>query len=124
MATIKTSVDIDCQLTIHTVTGELLSDEITNKIKTYNESGPTKFILWDLSEAVLDKITSSQIESFVAVTKQYSNLRKGGKTALVFSSDLGFGLGRVFDSYQDLADSAIPHMTFRSKKLALEWLLK
>jgi hypothetical protein len=124
MAIIDTSIDIDRQLTIHTVTGEVLSDEISNKIKTYNESGPTKFILWDFSEASLKKITSSQIEAFVTLTKQYSNLRKGGKTALVFSSDFGFGLGRVFDIHQDLVESEIPHMTFRSKELALNWLLK
>ena len=124
MATIETSIDIDRQLTIHTVTGEVLSDEIAHKIKSYNESGPTKFILWDFSKAILNKITSSQIKAFVTLTMQYANLRKGGKTALVFSSDLGFGLGRVYDSHQELAESEIPHMTFRSKELALNWLLK
>jgi hypothetical protein len=124
MAIIDTSIDIDRQLTIHTVTGEVLPEEVSVKIKTYNESGPTKFILWDFSQATLNKIPSRQVESFVTLTKQYSSLRKGGKTALVFSSDLGFGLGRVYDIHQDLVESEIPHMTFRSKELALKWLLE
>ena len=122
MSTIDTLIDIKRQLTIHTITGEVLPEEISNKIKTYSESGPTEFVLWDFSNAQLNKITSNQIETFIAVTKQYSSFRKGGKTALVFSSDLGFGLGREFDIYIDLTGSKIPYMTFRSKEDALKWL--
>ena len=124
MSTIDTSIDISHQLTIQSVTGEVSSGEIANKIKTYYEGEPTKFILWDFSEALLNKITSSQVEDLVAMTKQYTGLRNGGKTALVFSSDIGFGLGRMFDIHQDLVGSDIPHMTFRSKELALKWLLE
>jgi len=124
MAIIDTSIDIDRQLTIHTITGEVLSDEISHKIKTYCESGPTEFVLWDFSKAALSKTTLSQVDIFIALTKRYSNLRKRGKTALVFSSDLGFGLGRVFDIHLDLLGSNIPYMTFRSKELALKWLFE
>lgn len=124
MAIIDTSIDIDRQLTIHTITGEVLSGEISRKIKTYCESGPSEFVLWDFSKAELSKITLSQVDVLIALTKQYSNLRKRGKTALVFSSDLGFGLGRVFDIHLDLLGSNIPYMTFRSKELALKWLFE
>jgi hypothetical protein len=122
MAAIDTVIDTNRSFTIHTITGEVIPEEILNKIKTYSESGPTEFILWDFSNADLSKITLSHVETFISLTNQYLSYRKGGKTAFVFSSDLGFGLGRVFDSRQDLMDSKIPYMTFRSKEEALMWL--
>ncbi len=123
MATIETSIDLHCQLTIHTVTGEMVFDEIVQKVKTYNESGPTKFILWDLTKASTSNITPSQVEAFVVLTQQYASLRKGGKTAIVISSDSGFGLARIYDIQHDIRGSEIPHMSFRSKEPALQWLL-
>jgi hypothetical protein len=124
MATIDTTIDIDRRLTIHTVAGEVSPDEISLKIKTYSESGPTDFVLWDFSKAKLHKIASSHVENFISLTNHYSSYRKGGKTALVFSSDLGFGLGRIFDARLDLMESKIPYMTFRNKDDALKWLSK
>ena len=38
MAIIDTSIDIDRQLTIHTVAGEVLPEEISQKIKEYCEA--------------------------------------------------------------------------------------
>jgi hypothetical protein len=124
MATIDTTNDLSLQLTIHTITGEVSPEEISNKIKTYSESGPTEFVLWDFSKAELSKITFSHVETFIALTKQYSSYRKRGKTALVFSSNLGFGLGRIFDTRLELMESKIPYMTFRSKEDALKWLFE
>jgi hypothetical protein len=124
MATIDTNIDSNRQLTIHTITGEVSPEEISNKIITYSESGPTDFVLWDFSKAELNNIKSNHIETFISLTKQYSSYRRGGKTALVFSSDLGFGLGREFDTYIDLAESNIPYVTFRNRELALKWLFE
>ncbi|RPI02566.1 MAG: hypothetical protein EHM64_13780 [Ignavibacteriae bacterium] len=124
MATIDTNIDTNHQLTIHTIVGEVLAEEISDKIRTYSESGPTNYVLWDFSRAVLDKIKSHDVEIFISLTSQYASYRKGGKTALVFSSDLGFGLGREFDTYTDLKESRIPYMTFRRKEDAIKWLLE
>jgi hypothetical protein len=124
MAIIETSIDIDRQLTIHIVKGELSYDEIYQKVMTYNESGPTKFILWDLTDASLSSLQAYQVGSLAQLTRQYSSLRKGGKTVLVVSSDLGFGLGRMFDTHHDILASDIPHMTFKNKELALKWILE
>ena len=123
MATIDTTIDINRKLTIHTISGEVLADEITRKIKTYSESGPTEFVLWDFSNAELSKITFSHVEIFISWTEQYSSYRSCGKTALVFSSSLGFGLGRMFDTRLEIMKSKIPYMTFKHKEDALAWLL-
>ena len=122
MAAIETVIDTNRRFTVHTIKGEVSPEEISNKIKTYSESGPTDLILWDFSEADLCNITLGHVETFISLTNQYSKYRNSGKTAFVFSSDLGFGLGRIFDSRLDLMDSKIPYMTFRSKEDALMWL--
>jgi hypothetical protein len=122
VAAIETVIDTNRRFTVHTITGEVSHEEISNKIKTYSKSGPTDLILWDFSEADLSKIALGHVETFISLTNQYSSFRNGGKTAFVFSSDLGYGLGRVFDSRLDLMDSKIPYMTFRSKEDALMWL--
>jgi hypothetical protein len=122
MATIDTNIDVNRNFTIHTVIGEVLHEEIEDKIKIYSESGPTEFVLWDFSKAELSKINSSHINYFVYLTSQYSSYRKGGKTAFVVSSELGFGFGRIFDTLQDAMQSKIPYMTFRDKENALKWL--
>jgi len=124
MATIDTNIDINRQLTIHIITGEVAPEEISNKIISYSESGPTDFVLWDFSKAELSKIKYSHIENYISLTNQYSSYRKGGKTALLFSSILGFGLGRIFDIRLDLMESKIPYMTFKSKEDALKWLFE
>jgi len=124
MATIDTNIDTSLQLTIHTITGEVSPDNISDKIKSYSESGPTELVLWDFSKADLSKLRIEHVDKFISLTKHYSSYRKGGKTALVFSSDLGFGLGRIFDTRLDIMDSRIPYMTFKNMEDALKWLFE
>jgi hypothetical protein len=95
MAPIETFVDIEKQLTVHTVTGEIASSEIIEVIKTQNETISTKLILWDYSGASVHKLQSPEIREIVSAQKQYSHLRQGRKTAIVVSSDLGHGMSRM-----------------------------
>ena len=124
MAIIETTIDIDRQLTIQTVTGEATFAEIAHAIKTYYEGVVTKFVLWDSTQAVLDNVKANEVEALAALTKKCSGRRKGGKTALVFSSDLGFGIGRMFDTHHEILASAVSHGSFRSREEALKWLLE
>ena len=124
MALIETTVDKNRQLTIQTITGEATFDEIARAIKTYYEGVVTKFVLWDSSQALFDKVKASEVEALAAVAKRYSSCRQGGKTALVFSSDLGFGIGRMFDTHHEILASKISHASFRSREEAFKWLLE
>jgi hypothetical protein len=78
MGHIETSIDIARQLTIHTASGVVVVDEIVRTIKTFNERQPTKFILWDLTEASLEKLSASHIEALALLTK---NTQVSGKAA-------------------------------------------
>ena len=122
MGEIETFLDKQKDITVHTVTGEITAEELILKIEEYYSGESTKSILWDFTEASLEKITPGQVREIAEFTKERSEIRRGGKTALVFGSDLGFGLGRMFDTFQEIGDSKVEHMAFRDKQKAMEWL--
>lgn len=125
MGTIETHSNKELNLTIHTVSGEVTAKELILEVETYYHLGEaTRLILWDFSEASLTAITSKDVTWIAKHTSQYAGERIGGKTALVFSSDLGFGLGRMYDIRQDIEKSQLAHMCFRSRQEAMEWLTK
>lgn len=124
MATFTTTIDSERELTAHTVTGTATAQELAGAINSYYAGPVTKLILWDFTDAQLNLITASQIKDLVDLTKRYAALRVGGKTAFVASSDLGFGLGRMFDIQQEANAAPVSHQSFRTKAKALEWLLR
>jgi hypothetical protein len=123
MATITTTIEPELGLTVQTVVGTATAREITGAIESYYAGPVTKLILWDFTDAQLSLITAGQIKDLVNLTKRYAASRVGGKTAFVASSDLGFGLGRMFEIQQDVNEAAISHQSFRTRAEALEWLL-
>lgn len=124
MAVIVVEKDINRQLTIISVTGETTADEITRTIVAHNSREMTRLILWDLTKATFQTLTGNQVRDFAQTTRQFLDRRKGGKTAVVVPSDLGFGLARMYDIVQENTQMQVSHMTFREKELALQWLLE
>ena len=123
IAQIDIAKDLELQLTIVTVKGDASAAEISKTILTHNNAQLTRLILWGLSQATLETLTSADIQSFVRTTKKFIEKRAGGKTAVVVPTDLGFGMARIYDSFQEVTQSIVSHMTFRDKASALKWLL-
>ena len=93
MGNIETDIDFQKDLTIHTVSGEITARELIEKIESYYSGRVTRLLLWDFSEASFGKIKADEVAKIAKLTKKYSQRRKGGKTALIFMSDVGYGLG-------------------------------
>ncbi len=122
MATIDTSIDLDRDLTIHTVSGEVSADEIRGRIRSYYEGEVTRLLLWDFTNAEIGDISASDVRYLVELTNSYAARRRGGKTALVFSSASAFGMGRMYDLSKEADDRLVSHASFHDLKAALEWL--
>lgn len=122
MTRIETQVDRDRELTVQTAWGELLAADVREKVMQFYQGQPTLYVLWDFRRAELSRIRTSEIRGLAALTQGFAGRREGGRTALVFASDLGFGLGRMFDIAQDNGRSRLPHMTFRNFNDAMDWL--
>lgn len=79
-------------------------------------------ILWDLTKADLAGLSTDEVKGLAQRTRQISDVRKGGKTALVFDKALEYGIGRMFEAYSDIADMPFEFKAFQNIDEAREWL--
>jgi hypothetical protein len=122
MAEIVTTVDRDRDLTLRTVQGEVTAQELLAALASYYAGEPTKNILWDFSEAALERLTASEVRMIAQETERYTAGRAGGKTALVFSSTFAYGLGRMFELSRDGRSAPVDYGSFRDRASALAWI--
>jgi len=122
MGTIETSIDLDRDLTVHTVCGEVSADDVRSRIRSYYEGEVTRLLLWDFTGAEIGDITASDVRDLVELTNSYAARRSGGKTALVFSLASAYGMGRMYDLSKEADDRLVYHASFRDLKAAMEWL--
>jgi hypothetical protein len=76
--------------------------------------------LWDFINATWSGITNEELQELVSKAKKHS--REGGKTALVFSKDIDFGIGRMIETYAELEKYDYEFYNFRDRKDAEKWL--
>lgn len=122
MAEIVTTIDRDRDLTVRTVKGAVAMQELLETLATYHDAQPTRSVLWDFSEAQLERLTGSEVSTLAQLTARQAEGRPGGRTALVFASELAFGLGRMFDQTRNVSGSPVEYMSFRDRAAALAWL--
>ena len=120
MAEIETSIDYQLDLTVHTVSGDLTSQEILDKLETYYQGRPTQLILWDFINTTWSGITNEELQELVRKAKKHS--RKGGKTAFVLSTNIDFGIGRMIETYAEIERYDYEFCNFRDRKDAEKWL--
>ncbi len=123
MADIRFSKDLEHQLTIVEVSGAVTADQIVDVITEHNRQAITRNVLWDLTGATYLELQSFDVSNFVAATQEYVRKREGGKTAIVTSTDLGFGFSRMFEMLQSTSQTAVVHQAFKSREKALQWLM-
>jgi len=122
MASIKSLHNREKNLTFHKVNGLLMAGEFISASKSFYTENITLNVLWDLTEVDLSKISTNEIMQIVREIRIYADARAGGKTALVFSTGLGFGLGRMIEAFSEIEDMPIDIRSFKSLEKAEEWL--
>ena len=55
----------DQDLTIHDVTGPISEEEMYDALENFYNKGPTKLLLWDMSETDVSHVTSDILEQFI-----------------------------------------------------------
>ena len=119
---IKTSVDNDKQLSTHTVLGEVSFEDGMTTLKQFWENRPTMNVLWDYRKGSLARVSSVDLERMVDYVTVHSEKRAGGKTAIVVSRDLEYGLLRVLGTLREIRKIPLQSEVFRSMEEAIEWL--
>ncbi len=119
---ITISVDNDKQLTTYTVIGEISFEEVMSTLKQFLEGQPTMNVLWDFRKGSMAQLTSGDLERIADYAMLHSEKRAGGKTAVVVSRDLEYGLARVLDTLRDIRKLPYQLEIFRSVEEANQWL--
>jgi hypothetical protein len=101
--------------------GTLTAKEIVRALEEFCAGMLTKYIVWDLTEASLGDITSKEIKNIAKVPLKYTDTGKGGKMALVSSSDLDYGLGLIMESFMKYLNSPYELRPFRKMTDAADW---
>ncbi|MCP3875060.1 MAG: hypothetical protein GY699_18150 [Desulfobacteraceae bacterium] len=118
---IKTEPEND--LTIFTVIGKVEKNDIKDAICDFYENSVTANVLWDLSKSDLSEIKSSDVKRIADLSNVYADKRPFGKTAIVSSDDLIFGLSRMYELNKDEDNLPFKTRTFRDIDKAYKWLL-
>ncbi|MBD3670140.1 MAG: hypothetical protein HUJ29_05140 [Gammaproteobacteria bacterium] len=124
MSQISTQVQPDEQLTTLTAHGKVDIEMIIDAMKDIYEHStpPTRYMLWDFSHADLSSVYGSDLKRLNKITMQFAHLRPDGKTAIVSTNDLGYGIGRQYSIIGRLNELPLIIDSFRSVDDAIEWL--
>jgi hypothetical protein len=122
---ITSQVDKTKELTIYTLSGELTLDEILDALKSFWEAHTlTLNLLWDARSAKLSQLKSEEVTKITGFIGQYMHRfkeRKGGKAAIVASSNLQYGLSRILGTFYEMEGFPTQLKVFRTMDEAIEW---
>jgi hypothetical protein len=122
MGTIETIYDLDNNLAIHVVKGNVNTLAIITKVKAFIADRPTKYEIWDFTEGAIHSLYAEDIRSMAQVLKEPSEVGKVEKSALVFSDNLSYGIGRMTEVYFSMEKITVEIECFRGLKEAKMWI--
>lgn len=124
MGNIQKQVDSQKDLTVYTVLGKISAGQVRRVILKFYEDDVTMKVLWDLSKSDVSSITASEIQGVAFTSRKFASKRKGGKTAIVASENLTFGLTRMYELLTNAQDLPFETQAFRTTEEAYHWLLE
>jgi hypothetical protein len=119
---VRTIDHTEKDLTEHIATGDVLDEEMFEAQRQFFEKGPTRLQLWDLTECSMAGITMGGMRTFIEKATRFGKARKNGRTAVVVSTQLQYGLARMAETFTELASVPYEVQVFRSKEEAHAWL--
>jgi hypothetical protein len=119
---ISSQIDQAKELTTYTVNKNFTVDEVMAEIEKFYDT-PTKNLVWDLRCVSELNFSSEEVRDIASYQQRLeSSTRINGKTAIVASEDLIYGLGRMFQSFSEMSKVPFAVMIFRKMEEAEAWL--
>ena len=121
---IKLRYDDAKKLLYATITNDFHEEEIKtalDEITTSKEYSPNINTLWDVRQLSHTHFNADVIRRIALVRKKFPK-RDGARIAVVASSDLGFGMSRMYEFMTD--DISQQLVVFRDFEAAENWLLE
>lgn len=108
-------------LTIYSIVGDFKGETLKDLLDQFYQSQYTANLVFDFSETKTVDISTDEIEGIIAHAKLYAHLRRSGKTAYIVSSEVNFGMGRMYVILAEMNNHPIPQRVFRSLEEAIKW---
>jgi|GEM_PF-1287953 len=124
LVTVSVVVHEEWDLTETVMEGELTVSDVMSELGRFFDRPITKRVMWDLSQAGFSKLNSVDIEQISLAAAPLLRVRSGGKSAVVATSDLGYGFSRMYQAYRDINHVTLPYKSFRTRQEAIDWLLE
>ncbi len=82
----------------------------------------TRFALWDFTQADLAELYEQDIRTLFYTLGPMTERRRGGKTAMVFSRKVDFGVGRMIEAIAEAMELPVRFRSFWDFDAAEGWL--
>ena len=122
MANVTLRTEPETQITTLTAIGPVTAEELMAALGAYYAGSPTRLALCDLSQAKLSLLSTDDIARIVSFTIARAEVRAGGKTAILASRDLEYGMARMYEMLAELRRHPVVIRAFRDRDEALRWL--
>ncbi len=122
MGTIEATIDQQHNMTVSTVTGEVTSDDLIQRIEANYAAGPTLNMLWDFTNGSMASASAEALREIVSLVSELAEPRTGGKTALVVGKASDFGLSRMLEALAEVKGIPFQVQSFYSMSEARQWL--
>lgn len=119
---VTTDINHDEDLTRHVATSYVKDEEMFAAQKEFYENGPTRLQLWDMSDCYVTSITIGGMRTFIEKAANYGKARESGRTAVIVSSHLQFGLARMAEAFGEFAQIPFEFQIFKTSDEAYAWL--
>ena len=115
--------DREKRLTVFKCNDGVIIEDLVGELIHFYQSSPTPFLLIDLTNAHIMGASTDNVRRYVEFVKNMGSIRSGGRTAIIVSSDLAYGLSRSFQIFSDIYSLGYETEVFRSVGEAMTWLL-
>jgi hypothetical protein len=122
MAEIRKEIEKQYDVTIMAASGKITAGQIIDVLIDYYEGEFTSNLIWDYTDADLTDIANADLQRISSASRRYTHLRKKGKTAIVVTEPLGFGLGRMYEIINEMEENPVRYNIFKTRQEALEWM--
>ncbi len=121
---VSTEFDSNSGLRIHTVTGSLSFDTLTDTLAELYQDARFRAdqdALWDPREASLAELTADEVRRVIELVRNNWATEGTPRAALVVAREVDFGMARMYElQLSDLSTGRV--QVFRNMEAAREWL--
>ena len=122
MVSAETFIDREKDLTVISFAGEITGHEIIAEMEEYYSGRTTTMVIWEFSRVKGPGLSTEELQAVAAAGRKYSEVRRGGKSAIVASEDLMYGLSRMYEAFTEMDGHPVKNKVFRSMEEARQWL--